>query len=125
MNAFGKAKGGGRRAAARFQAPVLAVLATVTEDHRVAIVNLSGTGARLSGPDLPAEGEDVIFRAEGLQTFGQVIWSRSTQCGVAFESPVTAEEVLRVRREAGVATVPGLSAHERAAAVESEIGTAR
>ena len=53
---FGKAKGGGRRRSARSDVPVLGTLSTITSDYRVGLVNLSSTGARLSAPDLPAEG---------------------------------------------------------------------
>ena len=102
MTGFGKSAGGGRRKAERRPAPLLAVLSTVSADRRVGLVDVSSTGIQLRAPDLPAEGEDVIFQAECVQSFGRVVWSRGGQCGVAFEAPLGADQVERLRREAAV-----------------------
>ena len=99
MNVFGKAKGGGRRSAKRVEAPVLAILSTIKEDHRAALVNISSSGARLSAPSLPAEGEQVIFNADGVSAFGRVVWSDGPECGVAFDGTIIASEVDRLRTQ--------------------------
>lgn len=97
---FGKSAGGGRRRARRAPAPQLSVLSTVTTDHRVGLVNLSSCGVRVTAPDLPDEGEQVVFKAAGMQSFGHVVWSRNGQCGIAFDTPMPAEQVNRLRSEA-------------------------
>lgn len=99
MSNFGKAGGGGRRKAARASAPLLAVVSTVGSDRRVGLINVSSRGVRLSAPDLPEEGEDVIFQAECVQSFGRVVWCGDGQCGIAFEAPIMAEQVERLRLE--------------------------
>ena len=99
MRAFGKAEGGGRRRAARAEAPLLGTLSTVQDDYRFGLVNVSSTGARVSAPDLPTEGEEVIFRADRVQSFGRVVWARDGQCGVAFEAPIFAGDVQRLSHE--------------------------
>ena len=109
MTTFGKSKGGGRRKSARAGAPLLARLSTVANDYRVALVNLSRTGAQLSAPDLPAQGEGVIFHADTVQSLGHVVWSRDGQCGVAFESPITEVEAGRLRKEANIWSLAGWS----------------
>lgn len=97
---FGKCAGGGRRKAARAPALQLSVLSTITTDHRVGLVNLSSRGVRVTAPDLPAEGEPVVFKAAGMRSFGHVVWSRNGQCGVAFDTPLAADQVDRLRNEA-------------------------
>lgn len=101
MNMFGKSHGGGRRKSARDSAPLLAVLSTLANDTRVGLLNVSSQGVQLMAPDLPDAGEDVILQAESDQFFGRVIWSRNGQCGVAFEAPLAADQIERLRREAG------------------------
>ena len=99
MTTFGKSKGGGRRKTARKTAPLLAVLSTPTCDRHVGLVNVSSGGARLTAPDLPSAGEDVVLKADRFRSFGRVIWSEAGQCGVAFESPVAPDDLERIRRE--------------------------
>src|SRR5689334_5131985 len=103
MRIFGKSIGGGRRASARNPSASLAVLSTVEEDCRVAVLNVSRRGARLAAPDLPGKGQDVILRAEAVESFGRVVWSRKGQCGVLFEPPILANEVASFRGETDIA----------------------
>ena len=109
MHSFGKSQGGGRRGAQRAQAPVLAVASTVANVHRAAIMNVSRMGAQLSAPDLPVEGQAVVFRADSVEAFGKVVWVRGNQCGIAFKNPLASHDVERLRHAADLATVPGLS----------------
>jgi len=125
MQSFGRAKGGGRRKAPRSPAPILATLSTITNDYRVGLVNLSNTGARLSAPHLPDEGEEVIFKADRLQSFGRIVWSHDGQCGVGFDGAISATEIERLRRDARIFGVLDMSADDVAAAEEWQRGTAR
>ena len=122
ISTFGKAKGGGRRKAARAPAPLLATLSTVTDDFQVGLVNLSSTGAQVSAPRLPAGGEEVIFRADKVQSFGQVIWSQKGQCGVAFETPIPMIDVARLRDDPNIWRFSELTAEQMAAAEAWELG---
>lgn len=110
MNSFGKSNGGGRRKALRAQMPLLAVVSTLDLERRVGVINVSRNGVQLTSPDLPAEGEMVIFQSESVQSFGRVAWVRSGQCGIAFEGPISADQVEELRREASIAAdLPYLS----------------
>ena len=110
MSVFGKSNGGGRRKALRAPVPMLAVVSTLDEERRIGVVNVSRSGVQLSSPDLPAEGEAVIFQSESVQAFGRVAWSRAGQCGIAFEGPISAADVERLREEARLAAdLPFLS----------------
>jgi hypothetical protein len=109
MSTFGKAKGGGRRKAERARAPLMIRLSTVADDYRAALVNVSCSGARLTAPDLPPEGEEVVFRADPVLSYGHVVWARDGQCGVSFESPIGPVEVNRLRSEANICGLQNLS----------------
>ena len=61
---FGKQGGGGRRGAPREAAPLLAVYTTVTKSHEVVLVDVSSTGARLRGPNLPEAGDELFVSVE-------------------------------------------------------------
>ena len=112
MPTFGKSTGGGRRQSARSQDSLLATLSTVSSDYRVGLVNLSSTGARVSAPCLPTIGEDVIFKADKVVSFGHVVWSEEGQCGVAFARPMTDVDAERLRNEAQIWRSAGWSFEE-------------
>ena len=115
MTGFGKRKGGGRRSAARQKAPVIAVVSTVLQTQRATLVDISGNGARLMGPDLPEPGEHFILRIAAVQVFATVVWSHEDQRGVTFETPVADDDVELVRREAGSPSLASLTPDERLA----------
>ena len=103
MQIFGKSIGAGRRQSTRSSSLTLGVLSTVEDDCRVALVNVSRRGARVAAPDLPGKGADVIFRSDAVEAFGRVVWSRKGQCGILFEPPILADQVVQLRREANMA----------------------
>lgn len=106
MQKFGRKEGGGRRRAAREEAPLTAVLTTLTHSHSALLVDVSCTGARLHADDLPSKGEEIILTVEKLRAFGIVVWSRRGECGVRFDMPLEPLEIddlrQRVRERAGL-----------------------
>lgn len=122
MHTFGKADGGGRRKAERARVPLMIRLSTVANDYRVALVNVSCSGARLSAPDLPSEGEEVVFRADPILSFGHVVWSQDQQCGISFESPIGSAEVDRLRFEANIFGLDALSPEKPGTAKSWHLG---
>lgn len=103
MGIFGKSNGGGRRKTARSPSSLLlSTVSTAANDYRVGLVDLSTAGVQITAPDLPPEGEEVVFRAEKVECFGRVIWARDRQCGISFENPITPAEVGRLRRLANI-----------------------
>ena len=97
MRMFGKSVGGGRRAAQRSPAPVLALLSTVGHDYHVALEDVSCTGARFAAPLLPSEGEGVVLKTERIKVYGRVIWSSEQRCGVSFDAPIAEESLSKLR----------------------------
>jgi len=91
MIAFGKRKGGGRRSAARSTAPLIAVFTTCARSRSAIIADVSSSGVRLRGPDLPKMGEDLVVAMETVEAFGSVVWSDHGECGIAFDQPLALE----------------------------------
>lgn len=125
MRAFGKCGGGGRRSAARAAVPVAAILTTLSRARCAAVLDLSCTGARLRGSDLPAANEDLEVKIEAVRAFATVVWSKDDQCGIAFESPLMPFEVERLRGTGTAANLRGLSLEEREALEDWLLGVAR
>jgi len=123
MNAFGKCNGGGRRSSARETAPLIAVFSTLARSHDAVLVDISQTGARLSGDDLPQLGEDFILTVEGVRAVGSVVWAVDGQCGVVFDGPLPATDVESVRRK--VSRFAGLTPRMKAAFDDWTAGFAR
>ena len=115
MTEFGKRKGGGRRSASRQSAPLIATVSTVLQTHRATLVDISSTGARLVGSELPNPGEHFMLRIEATQAFAIVMWSHEDQRGVRFETPLADDEVESLRREAGSPSLASFSPEERLA----------
>lgn len=97
MRFFGLSKAHGRRSVPRAFVPLHAVVSTQTRDHAAELLDLSRTGARLSGVCFLSQGEQVTFRAEKVRASGEIIWVEDRECGVEFDTPIAVEEVMRVR----------------------------
>lgn len=101
MGAFGKAVGGGRRSAPRQKGSQAASLSTLSRIHHGRLVDLSPSGARISGSDLPESGQDAWLRIGTYKLFGSVRWVGETECGVEFLEPLSPLDVRRLLAEQG------------------------
>lgn len=125
MRAFGRSNGGGRRSASRALAPLPAVFMTIARTDTAAVIDISCTGVRLRGRDLPPRGEEMDLKVEEVRVFGIVAWAEDDECGVAFEAPLMPFEVDRLRRKAGVPRLAALSIEDRLALETWLVGDAR
>ena len=123
MGAFGKASGGGRRTDTRATAPLMVLISTLARTSEAVLVDLSATGARVTGIDLPPEGEELFFSVLKIKTVAVVRWRSATECGLQFYEPLPQDEVISVRRE--VARGGGLDPAVRAALDDWVLGLAR
>ena len=123
MTEFGKCKGGGRRLAARETATLITIYTTVTHSHAAFLVDVSQTGARLRGDILPEKSDEIMLSIDAVRAFGTVIWSRRGECGVAFDSPLEAEDVELLRER--VAKAAGFAPEVKAAMDDWTMGLAR
>ena len=125
MRSFGQAGGGGRRIAARCQTPMLALLMTMTASRSAVVVDVSNTGVRLSGRDLPTEGDFMEMKIDRYATFGTVIWRCGMECGVSIDPELTDAQVSELRAKASKAAQSNLSVEERVALDEWTHGISR
>lgn len=103
MRIFGRKFGGGRRAAVREKLPLAALVSTIENSVLAEIIDLSSTGARLRGIDLPPVGSALSLRLDCIPAFGNVVWSTEAECGVEFDTKLSNFELARLRREVKVA----------------------
>ena len=61
----------------------------------VKLRNLSTEGALIEGKNLPLEGAKVVFKRNELAVDSHVIWVLGDQAGVAFDTAIACEDVLR------------------------------
>lgn len=89
----------------------------------VKLRNLSEEGALIESDRLPPEGAETYFERKGMRLKSRIVWVQGKFAGVAFNTPLKREEVLRQIpapkqkaqqdfRRPGLACRP-LSAHER------------
>lgn len=97
MRSFGVSQARGRRSMPRAQAPLVAVLSMSAGDHRVALVDISRTGARLRGKLLPDVGQLGIFVADKIKVAAEIVWRDTGSCAVEFDTPIAGSEVQRLR----------------------------
>lgn len=123
MVAFGKCKGGGRRSAPRSSAPLIAIVTTLTASHSAVLLDVSATGARLQGPDLPQTGEDLFVSIERVVAFGTVVWAKESVRGIAFDEPLNPRDEQQLRQR--VSQAHGLPPEIKAAFDDWVLGVAR
>jgi len=125
MEKFGKRVDGisGRRAAVRQTVSMPASMFSLEHSRVVIVEDISKTGAKLTGADLPKLGEDVWIKAGPVDAFGTVVWTEECVCGVTFEQPLSAVEDDFIRAEARMMSLTNLTAAERAALADWRSGT--
>ena len=123
MSTFGKSKGGGRRAAARTEAPLIAIVTKLRDSRSEIVRDISTTGAKVSGPGLPDVGAEVFLTLEGVIAFGKIVRSIGTERGIAFDEPLSLAEERRLRHK--VIQAHGLPPEIRAAFDDWTVGVAR
>lgn len=125
MEKFGKRVDGvaGRRAAVRQTVAMPASMFSLEQSRVVIVEDISTTGAKLTGADLPKLGEDVWIKAGPVDAFGTVVWADDYMCGVTFEQPLNAAEDDFIQAEGRMMSLTKLTAAERAALADWRNGT--
>ena len=97
MRTFGKSAAG-ERSVPRSEARRTARLAAGDKVYALSLVDLSRTGARLSGIELPEHGQHVVFRSHDVKAHAQVVWLENDSCAIEFTTPIAPAEVHRLNR---------------------------
>lgn len=72
-----------------------ATLETATGVAAVTLRNLSAEGALVEGDRIPAPGEPLVFRKKDLAIGGKIAWVSERRAGIAFDSKLEPDTVLR------------------------------
>jgi len=91
----------------------------------VSLLDVSRTGARLEGADLPEVGKDIILRCGVIDTFGTVVWAISGRCGVHFDEPLGGRDLVALRAVATATERSGMTPEELQATADWANGLAR
>jgi hypothetical protein len=116
---------GGLRRAVRGDILIRAAMMTLTETVGVDLLDLSTSGAKLRGRDLPAPGQEVVVLLGRLEAFGWVIWRDEDQCGVHFDVPLSENARSIVESERGPNFFATTSGEDILAASDWHNGLAR
>ena len=84
-------------------------MVTQAQSVDVMLIDMSSTGAKLHGSQLPAEGQAVLVRIGPLTASGTVAWREGGLCGVRFDTPASADEVDKAQRARGPRTLTPLA----------------
>ena len=96
MPTFGKLEER-QRSVPRAKAGRAASLSGAGKRYFLTLVDVSRTGARLSGPEIPENGDAVLFRAADVEMLATVVRTAPNECAVDFTTPIAAAEVQRLQ----------------------------
>ncbi len=116
---------GGRRRASRETVVLAGALMTLSNSHTVTLVNISSTGARLRGDNLPTRDKDVWLKIGPLDILATVVWRASDLCGVTFDTTLPDHYWSYIRREGKSISLTRLSAEQKLAFEDWQTGLAR
>ena len=126
---FGRRSDGGipagRRSAPRNPVLLAAAVVTVAASHPVEVMNVSTTGAKLRGEELPLTGQMVLIKAGPVNALAKVAWRRGGMCGVTFDEPLTRHEFDTLRLRGRIIDVTHLTPEEIRAATDWRSGFMR
>ena len=85
-----------KRKATRSSVEAGAIVMTTASRLSAVMIDISASGAGLSGCVPPQRGRDVEVLIGGHALFGQVVWRRDEAFGVKFEVPLTHDELAAI-----------------------------
>lgn len=94
---FGNSPPRGRRAVPRTEAPLAVALLVDGTMQPATLGEISRTGAKLSGVSCLRSGQELHFRSGNVHALGKVVWAEGDLCAIAFDIPIGASEVSRLR----------------------------
>jgi hypothetical protein len=98
---------GCRRTAPRESVQLAASAYAFARSNSVIVSDVSASGARLSGNDLPPSEADLFMIVGSFDTMARVAWRDGTKCGVEFDELVGDEVIDRMKKEAQWTSVAG------------------
>ena len=115
----------GRRAQPRAAIRLSGSVDSLNGRRRTRLLEVSVTGARLQGLDLPAVGREVILVCGDVDTFGKIVWAASDRRGVHFDEPISTQQLLALREASESVERSGVTPEEMEAIADWTNGLAR
>ena len=81
---------------------------SVTRSRSVMVTDVSEMGARITGRDLPAPGNEMLMVVGSQDRMGSVVWRTAEECGVNLDQALDGADIDRMKREANWADVTGV-----------------
>lgn len=127
MTTFGKRLDGpgGRRAAPRASVLMTAAMHALGSSQTVSVLDVSQTGAKLR-TRLPLKlDQHVWIKIPPNDVFGSVVWAEGAECGIHFDTPLSAEDAAILQARGKVVIMPRLSLEEQLAVEDWKSGFVR
>jgi PilZ domain len=115
----------GRRAQPRAPIRLSATVDSLSGRRQTRLLEVSATGARLQGTDLPTVGREVILVCDSIDTFGKVVWAVSDRRGVQFDEPISTRQLIALRDASESVERSGVTPEELEAIADWTNGLAR
>lgn len=115
----------GRRSEPRACLLLSASAEALSGNRAVTLLDVSRSGARVEGFHLPGVGRDIILRCGNIDAFGTIVWAASNRCGINFDEPVAAQDLVELRRLAAAAERSKMTPDEQLAVADWMNGLAR
>ncbi len=77
------------------------------------LVNISATGAKLRGTQMPEVGRTALFRLDPFQALCKVVWAGNGLCGVRFEEQLPPRLLAQFRKAGNTSQVGMLTPDEQ------------
>lgn len=88
---------GERRRSKRNALGISVALHSTTQSRVVCMLDVSQSGARVSGPDLPKPGKDVLLKIADVELFGSIVRGNDKEAAIAFDRPIPSIDVHRLQ----------------------------
>lgn len=82
-----------RRAALRRRVMLTARLSTSSAAYEVRIRDISATGARIEGAELPRQDSAVLLKRGTFSVYGRLVWVNGTAGGMQFDEALDEDEL--------------------------------
>jgi hypothetical protein len=115
----------GRRAEPRAYLVLPASTEALSGNRHVTLLDVSRTGARVAGQNLPDIGKEVVLNCGGIEAFGSVVWAAPDRRGIHFEEPIGGRDLIALRALAAESKDSEMTYEEREAAADWSSGLAR
>ena len=86
-----------RRKSKRDELGIPVSLHSITQSRVVLLLDVSTTGARIRGQELPGVGKDVLLKIAGVELFGTVVRTSGRDSGMIFDRPIGQKELETLR----------------------------